>query len=104
MGHFVYILRSEENNRHYVGRSQNPERRLEPPNTTSTSFTSRYWSLALAFTQELPAKGEAMAAKRVLKEGKSRNRTRHVQDPPRAGPATCRTRHVQNPPRAEPAT
>jgi putative endonuclease len=78
MGHFLYILQSADNGRYYVGRSQNPERRLEHHNTTSTGFTSRYRPWALVFTQEFPTKQKAIAAEQLLKEWKSRKMTRYV--------------------------
>jgi putative endonuclease len=78
MGHFVYILQSEENDRYYVGRSKNPERRLEHHNTTSTGFTSRYRPWELVFTQEFPTKDDAVAAEQLIKGWKSRKMTRYV--------------------------
>jgi putative endonuclease len=78
MGHFVYILQSEENDRYYVGRSKNPERRLEHHNTTSTGFTSRYRPWELVFTQEFPTKDDAVTAEQLIKGWKSRKMTRYV--------------------------
>jgi predicted GIY-YIG superfamily endonuclease len=78
MSHFVYILQSEDSGRFYVGRSQNPERRLEHHNTTSTGFTSRYRPWQLAFTQEFSTKDEAVAAEQLIKDWKSRKMTRYV--------------------------
>jgi len=78
MGYFVYILQSEENDRYCVGRSKNPERRLEHHNTTSTGFTSRYRPWALVFTQEFPTKDDAVSAGQLIKGWKSRKMTRYV--------------------------
>lgn len=80
MSHFVYILQSEENDRYYVGRSQNPERRLEHHNTTSTGFTSRYRPWELVFTQEFATKEEAVEAEQLIKSWKSKKMTRYVVD------------------------
>lgn len=80
MSHFVYILQSEENDRYYVGRSQNPERRLEHHNTTSTGFTSRYRPWRLVFSQEFDSKEEAVKAEKLVKSWKSKKMTRYVVD------------------------
>jgi len=60
MGHFVYILQSEENGRYYIGESTDPERRLTHHNSTSTGFTARYRPWQLVFAQEFPTKEEAV--------------------------------------------
>ena len=78
MGHFVYILQSEENDRYYVGRSQNPQRRLKHHNTTSTGFTSRYRPWKLAYTHEFSTTAEAVEAETLIKGWKSRKMTRYV--------------------------
>ena len=54
MGHFVYILQSEDNDRYYIGRSKTPEKRLQHRNSTSAGFTARYRPWELVSTQEFP--------------------------------------------------
>ena len=78
MSHFVYILQSEENGRYHVGRSQNPERRVEHHNSTSTGFTARYRPWELVFRQEFATKEEAVKAEQLIKNWKSRKMTRYV--------------------------
>jgi len=78
MAHFVYILQSEDNDQYYVGRSKTPETRLKHHNTTSTGFTSRYRPWELVFTEEFPSKDDAIAAEQMIKDWKSRKRTRYV--------------------------
>jgi predicted GIY-YIG superfamily endonuclease len=78
MSHAVYILQSEENGRYYVGRSQNPEARVEHHNTTSTGFTARYRPWRLVFQQEFDTKDEAIEAEQLIKGWKSRKMTRYV--------------------------
>ena len=80
MGHFVYILQSEENGRYYIGESSDPERRLEHNNSTSTGFTARYRPWRLVFRQEFPTKEEAVEAEQLIKSWKSRKMTRYVVD------------------------
>ncbi|PSQ96943.1 MAG: excinuclease ABC subunit C [Bacteroidetes bacterium SW_9_63_38] len=78
MAHSVYILQSEENGRYCVGRSQNPERRVEHHNSTSTGFTARCRPWRLVFQQEFSTKDEAIQAEKLLKGWKSRKMTRYV--------------------------
>jgi putative endonuclease len=78
MAHSVYILQSEQNGRYYVGRSQNPEARVEHHNTTSTGFTARYRPWRLVFQQEFDTKAEAIEAEQLIKGWKSRKMTRYV--------------------------
>ena len=78
MNHFVYILQSEDNDRYYVGRSQNPEHRLEHHNSTSTGFTSRYRPWTLVFKQAFSTKEEAVEAEQLIKSWKSKKMTRYV--------------------------
>ena len=78
MSHFVYILESEANGRYYVGRSQNPRRRVKHHNTTSTGYTSRYRPWELVFTQEFSTKEEAVEAEQLIKSWKSKKMTRYV--------------------------
>ncbi len=78
MSHFAYILQSEETDRFYVGRSQNPERRVEPHNTTSTGFTSRYRPWELVFTHEFATKEEEVRSEQLIKSWKSKKMTRYV--------------------------
>jgi len=78
MGHFVYVLESEESGHYYVGASDDPGRRLKHHNSTSTGFTARYRPWRLAFTEEFTTKEDARAAEQIIKEWKSRKMTRYV--------------------------
>ena len=78
MGHFVYILQSEDNDRYYIGRSKTPEKRLQHHNSTSAGFTARHRPWELVFTQEFPTKESAAAAEQLIKDWKSRKMTRYV--------------------------
>ena len=71
-GHFLYVLRSEQANRFYVGVSANPRLRLKRHNTTSTGFTARYRPWSLVYQHFFPTKQEALAAERKAKAWKSK--------------------------------
>ena len=78
--HALYILQSETADRFYVGRSSNPERRLQHHNATSTGFTARYRPWRLVFAEWFPSKQQAVAAERLVKSWKSKKMTRYVID------------------------
>jgi len=78
MGHFVYILQSEDSGRYYIRRSKTPEKRLQHHNSTSTGFTAWCRPWKLVFTQEFPTKESAVAAEQLIKDWKSRKMTRYV--------------------------
>lgn len=71
MSHFIYILQSKDDGPYYLGRSQNPERRVEHHNTTSTGFPSRYWPWELVFKQMFSAKGGAVEVGQPIESRKS---------------------------------
>lgn len=76
--HALYILQSETADRFYVGRSSNPERRLQHHNTTSSGFTARYRPWSLVFVEWFPTKHQAIAAEQLVKRWKSKKMTRYV--------------------------
>jgi putative endonuclease len=70
---FVYILRSDSDpDRHYVGITEDVDRRLEWHNHAPMGFTvdSRPWSLVVSI--EFPAEAEARRFERYLKSGSGR--------------------------------
>jgi predicted GIY-YIG superfamily endonuclease len=72
MNWFLYILKSELNEKFYVGISQNPDRRLEYHNSIEKGFTSRYRPWKLIFKKEYNSRIEAQNIEKKLKLGKSR--------------------------------
>ena len=70
---FVYILRSDRDpSRHYVGLTEDVERRLGWHNTAPTGFTAdnRPWSVVVAI--EFAAESTARRFERYLKSGSGR--------------------------------
>ncbi len=72
MTYFLYILKSQTTDKHYIGISQNPERRLQYHNTLEKGFTSRYRPWKIVFKKEFESKQEAMVMERKLKNWKSK--------------------------------
>ena len=72
MNWFLYILKSELNEKYYVGISQNPDRRLKYHNSIEKGFTSRYRPWKLMLKKEYSSRIEAQNIEKKLKLGKSR--------------------------------
>ena len=65
----VYVLKSEEHWRFYVGMSQNLEKRLKEHNKGSTKSTKGYLPWKLFFYEEYKTTLEARAREKYLKSG-----------------------------------
>ncbi|MCC6253707.1 MAG: GIY-YIG nuclease family protein [Ignavibacteriaceae bacterium] len=72
LNYYLYILRSLNFERYYVGISENVERRLKFHNTIEKGFTSRYRPWEVVFKQEFSGKEAAMKAEKKVKGWKSR--------------------------------
>ena len=69
----VYILFSEEHNKHYVGFTSNLELRLKSHNELGKEWTARYRPWKLIYTKAFAAKSEAMQYEKWLKTGSGRD-------------------------------
>lgn len=71
---YVYIIHSENFNKHYIGSSQNPWRRIEKHNTsTFNTFTSKYrpWEIKAVF-EARTSRGQAEEIEKFIKKQKSK--------------------------------
>jgi putative endonuclease len=81
--YYIYIIKSAESNKFYVGHSTDPWRRLVEHNTEPfNTFTSKYrpWSLEAVFLVG-PTEGDAIRLKRFIKKNKSNSLLRKLIDP-----------------------
>jgi putative endonuclease len=70
---FVYILRSESDpDRHYVGISADPDRRLEWHNHGPCGHTMRHRPWSLVVVMEFPTESQAVPFEHYLKSGSGR--------------------------------
>lgn len=78
---FVYILRSEsEPQRHYVGISDDPARRLDWHNHGPCGHTVRHRPWSLVVVMEFPTESQAVRFEAYLKTGSGRAfATRHFK-------------------------
>lgn len=74
--HYVYILRSELGDHHYVGRTKDLEARLQKHNQGGCAHTAKFcpWHIetSIAFRDE----GKAIAFEQYLKSGSGREFSR----------------------------
>lgn len=67
----VYILKSSKYDRHYIGYSQNPEKRLQQHNNGDVRSTKAYRPYEIIFTEEHLTRSKAMKREKELKKMKS---------------------------------
>ncbi len=71
--HYVYVLKSERNDKRYVGYTgKTPEVRLIEHNRGSSSYTSRNIPFKLLYSESFENKTEALQKEKFLKSGQGR--------------------------------
>jgi putative endonuclease len=63
----VYILFSEQFNKHYTGFTSNPEQRRGSRNQLGSDWTAKYRPRKLIYTKEFETKKEALTYEKRLK-------------------------------------
>ena len=67
--YYVYVLKSEDHYRFYVGFTQDVEKRLKEHNKGKTKSTKGWKPWELFFVEELPTRLEAREREKYLKSG-----------------------------------
>lgn len=80
MGCYLYILRSEKQEKYYYGSSDDPDRRLPHHNNEKKGFTQRYRPWEIVYPYKFETRKEAEGAKRLVKGWKSKKITRLLID------------------------
>jgi putative endonuclease len=70
--HYLYILKSEETGKYYIGESCDVEKRLEKHTSGKTSYGKRNNKVKLVFKKTLGNRSEAKKLESFLKRQKSR--------------------------------
>ena len=70
---YVYVLRSVDFKRNYVGFTKNVERRLKEYNSGKTKSTKPYRPWKLLFLETFISKSEALEREKHLKSGQGRD-------------------------------
>ncbi|MCZ6593605.1 MAG: GIY-YIG nuclease family protein [Bacteroidetes bacterium] len=72
MKYYVYVLKSVNFDRHYVGFTRNVVRRLRQHNSGKTMSTKPYLPWELIFLEEIDSKEEALKREKFFKTGRGR--------------------------------
>jgi putative endonuclease len=70
---YIYVLRSIDFNRNYVGFTTNIEKRLEEHNSGKTKSTKPYRPWKILFSERFDTKTEALLREKFLKSGQGRD-------------------------------
>ncbi|MFM7358510.1 MAG: GIY-YIG nuclease family protein [Sediminibacterium sp.] len=82
MGHYVYIIESEQDGTFYKGYSQDPSKRLQQHNQGESKFTSGKMPWKLVYVEECGTKREALIRERNMKKAE-RSRIQHLLSHPK---------------------
>jgi putative endonuclease len=72
MPHFLYILRSVQRGRYYIGSAEDPEFRLGEHNQGKVDSTRAYRPWEIIYLEEYETRSQAYARERYVKAQKSR--------------------------------
>ena len=68
---YLYIIKSERNNKYYIGVSSNIGKRLSQHNAGKEKSTKSYVPWVLVYFEKYDSRGEAMIRERFIKKQKS---------------------------------
>jgi putative endonuclease len=69
--YFVYVLKSVNYGKYYIGQTKNLDRRLEHHNSKHARWTIRYQPWKLVYSEVYTTRSEAMKRERYLKNLKN---------------------------------
>jgi len=75
----VYVLRSKKDNKLYIGKTEDLQKRLEEHNTGNCKSTKSRIPFDLIYKEEYISRGEAMKREKELKSGKGRDFLRKMK-------------------------
>jgi putative endonuclease len=76
--HLVYVLRNQNNGRHYTGYTTDLTRRLGQHNGGITKSTKNRGHWEMLYHEEFASRAEAMKREKFLKTGKGREELRRI--------------------------
>jgi putative endonuclease len=77
MSYYVYIIYSDLIQRHYIGSSEDLNRRLEAHNSGLSTYTSKASDWRVIYQVTLPTKSEALVLEKKIKK---RGAKRYLED------------------------
>ena len=72
MSYYTYILKSQKNNRYYIGSTENVKRRLQEHNWSRTTSTKSGIPWEVVYTETFATRNEAIKREYQIKAKKSR--------------------------------
>ena len=75
---FLYILKSVEYSKTYVGITDNLERRLSEHNTGQSTYTSKYTPWKIIYTESCDSMSEAHTREKYFKSAAGRKRIKEI--------------------------
>ena len=78
MSYFVYAIKSEKDERIYVGFSENVQRRVKEHNAGKTKSTKGFRPWALIFTQECTTRLQARELEKYYKSGIGKEKLKNL--------------------------
>ncbi|KAF0152009.1 MAG: putative endonuclease [Ignavibacteria bacterium] len=70
--YYVYILQSMNNDKTYVGQTENLERRLKEHNSGKTSYTAKYVPWKIVYFEKYSTREESLKREKYLKSSAGR--------------------------------
>ncbi len=80
MAYFLYILKSKNYSKSYVGISQNPEQRLKEHNAGKSRYTKRYMPWKLIYVEKFDSRKLARKREKYYKSAAGRRALRKIFD------------------------
>jgi len=74
MKYYVYILKSQKDERFYIGSTSDVDKRIEFHNSSRSRYTKRYQPWVLICIEEYESRGEAVRREKELKRVKNTKR------------------------------
>ena len=71
MKYYVYILKSQKDERFYIGSTSDVDKRIEFHNSSRARYTKRYQPWVLIYIEEYESRGEALRREKELKRVKN---------------------------------
>ncbi len=81
MKYYVYILKSKSSTKHYVGQTNNLERRLMEHNSGKSTYTKKYIPWEIVYYEEKDNQAEAIKTERYYKSAAGRKKIKKILRP-----------------------
>jgi len=81
MKYYVYILKSKSSDKHYVGQTNNLERRLREHNSGKSTYTKKFIPWEIVYYEEKDNQAEAIKTEKFYKSASGRKKIKKILSP-----------------------